>query len=127
MTSKNLLIIFLLINLQQDTWTLPPQNESIETLEYFKEDILTKTTIYELLKTNEGCQIYYFEFVRMSNSKDPEVVMYVNRGAKLNQRVRDALKKSQSGDFFFIEHIDSMTDCLQFQRNGSDVYKIEIK
>ena len=116
-----------MINLQQDTWTLPPQNESIETLKYFKEDILTKTTIYELLKTNEGCQIYYFEFVRMSNSKDPEVVMYVNRGAKLNQRVRDALKKSQSGDFFFIEHIDSMTDCLQFQRNGSDVYKIEIK
>ena len=116
-----------MISLQQDTWTLPPQNESIETLEYFKEDILTKTTIYELLKTNEGCQIYYFEFVRMSNSKDPEVVMYVNRGAKLNQRVKDALKKSQSGDFFFIEHIDSMADCLQFQRNGSDVYKIEIK
>lgn len=83
------------------------------------------STIYEIVKTNENCQIISFEFTLVSK-KENSIITFKNTSSTLNQEIQYISSQCCSGDKVYIDKIKSVADCLRYQKNGNLKFVIEI-
>lgn len=95
------------------------KNISSEELSHFG-------SIYQLLGTNESCKVTSFHILRVPNDLDRDVIMELISSDRFNEQVQKLVRNVRTGDVLYVEKIRSIGDCLQYQGEGADAFKITV-
>lgn len=81
------------------------------------EDLITKDSLSQLINfSGENCQVFSFHLILVPNRvNDKTIYEVINKGNKLEERTKELLKKAKKGAKIYVEKIESLGDCIEYQ------------
>lgn len=84
-------------------------------IQFSTTDLATKTSLAELLDfKTENCPIFQVHFIVVPADKI-NIVETINKGNELQSYTLDLFQKVEKGTKIYVEKIDSLGDCIEFQ------------